>query len=84
MTVLSLSQALNFGTSLIITQSITSVPSLESFKPRLTSHITFNYQYLPPVPGYTTLIPNSLHRNAGGLDNRWSSWVRSLKEAEDM
>ena len=52
----------------IIPQSISSAPSLESFKSRLTSYIRSYYPDLPPVPGYTTPNSNSLlDWNAGGL-----------------
>ena len=44
----------------IIPQSITSAPSLESFKSRLTSYIRCTFSDLPPVPGYTKPNSNSL------------------------
>ena len=52
----------------IIPPNITSAPSLESFKSRLTSHLRSKYPDLPPVPGYTTPNSNSLLEwNTGGL-----------------
>ena len=52
----------------IIPQSITSAPSLESFKSRLTSYIRSTFPDLPPVPGYTTPNSNSLlDWKVGGL-----------------
>ena len=59
----------------IVPQSITSAPTLESFKSQLTSYIRRNFPDLPPVAVYIT--PNFnflLDRNTGGL-------VRYLIEA---
>ena len=52
----------------ILPRSITSAPSLKSFKSRLTYHIMSTYPDLPPVSGYPTPNTNSLlDWNTGGL-----------------
>ena len=52
----------------IMPKSITSAPTLESFKSRLTSYIRRNFPDLPPVTGYITPNSNSLlDWNTGGL-----------------
>ena len=52
----------------ILPRSITSAPSLKSFKSRLTYHIMSTYPDLPPVTGYPTPNTNSLlDWNTGGL-----------------